>query len=36
MADQLTNEQIEEFKNAFKLFDKDDEGFINTKVSIKG
>ncbi|CAH8385180.1 unnamed protein product [Eruca vesicaria subsp. sativa] len=29
MADQLTDEQISEFKEAFSLFDKDGDGFIN-------
>jgi len=27
MADQLTEEQIAEFKEAFALFDKDGDGF---------
>jgi calmodulin len=31
MADQLTEEQIAEFKEAFSLFDKDDDGTITTK-----
>jgi len=31
MTDQLTNEQIEEFKEAFLLFDRDNDGFITTK-----
>jgi calmodulin len=31
MADQLTEEQIAEFKEAFSLFDKDGDGFITTK-----
>ena len=31
MADQLTNVQIAEFKEAFSLFDKDDDGTITTK-----
>ncbi|XP_060924574.1 uncharacterized protein LOC132998844 [Limanda limanda] len=30
MADQLTEEQIAEFKEAFSLFDKDGDGTINT------
>ncbi|UJR38801.1 hypothetical protein I4U23_031466 [Adineta vaga] len=30
-ADQLTEEQIAEFKEAFSLFDKDDDGTITTK-----
>jgi calmodulin len=30
MDDQLTEEQISFFKEAFNLFDKDGEGFINT------
>ena len=32
MADQLTEEQIAEFKEAFSLFDKDGDGTITTKV----
>uniref|UniRef100_A0A8C0DRS7 EF-hand domain-containing protein n=1 Tax=Balaenoptera musculus TaxID=9771 RepID=A0A8C0DRS7_BALMU len=31
MADQLTQEQITEFKEAFSLFDKDGYGTITTK-----
>merc|ERR1712222_232143 len=31
MADQLTEEQIAEFKEAFSLFDKDGDGQITTK-----
>lgn len=31
MADQLTEEQIAEFKEAFSLFDKDGDGSITTK-----
>ena len=31
MADQLTEEQIAEFKEAFALFDKDGDGSITTK-----
>ena len=31
MADQLTEEQIAEFKEAFSLFDKDGDGTIATK-----
>nr|AAC68889.1 VU91A calmodulin [synthetic construct] len=31
MADQLTDEQIAEFKEAFSLFDKDGDGTITTK-----
>ena len=34
MADQLTEEQIAEFKEAFSLFDKDGDGTITTKVNI--
>ena len=30
-ADQLTEEQIAEFKEAFSLFDKDGDGTITTK-----
>ena len=32
-ADQLTEEQIAEFKEAFSLFDKDGDGTITTKES---
>jgi len=31
MADQLTEEQIAEFKEAFSLFDKDNDGLITSK-----
>ncbi len=31
MADQLTEEQIAEFKEAFSFFDKDGDGTITTK-----
>ena len=31
MADQMTHEQIAEFKEAFSLFDKDGDGTITTK-----
>ncbi|XP_073150530.1 calmodulin-7-like [Henckelia pumila] len=31
MADELTNDQISEFKEAFSLFDKDGDGCITTK-----
>ena len=31
MANQLTDDQISEFKEAFSLFDKDDDGCITTK-----
>ena len=31
MADQLTDEQIAEFKEAFALFDKDGDGTVSTK-----
>ncbi|KAI8988086.1 calmodulin [Mycotypha africana] len=31
MADQLTEEQINEFREAFNLFDKDGDGSITTK-----
>jgi calmodulin len=33
MADQLNEEQIAEFKEAFALFDKNGDGSITTKVS---
>jgi calmodulin len=29
MADQLTDEQISEFKEAFSLFDKDGDGIVS-------
>ena len=32
MADQLTEEQIAEFKEAFSLFDKDGDGTITTTL----
>ncbi len=31
MTENLTEDQIAEFKEAFKIFDKDDSGFITTK-----
>ncbi|KAE9621662.1 putative EF-hand domain pair protein [Lupinus albus] len=31
MADQLTDEQISEFKKAFSFYDKDGDGYITTK-----
>ncbi|KAL2485510.1 Calmodulin-7 [Abeliophyllum distichum] len=31
MADQLTDDQISEFKEAFSLFDKDGDGFITAQ-----
>ena len=31
MAEQLTEDQIAEFKEAFSLFDKDGDGTITTK-----
>lgn len=34
MADQLNEEQIAEFKEAFALFDKNGDGSITTKVSM--
>ena len=34
MAEQLTEEQIAEFKEAFALFDKDGDGSITTKVTL--
>lgn len=36
MADQLNEEQIAEFKEAFALFDKNGDGSITTKVSFGG
>ena len=33
MADQLNEEQIAEFKEAFALFDKNGDGSITTKVA---
>ena len=35
MADQLNEEQIAEFKEAFALFDKNGDGSITTKVPLK-
>ncbi len=35
MADQLNEEQIAEFKEAFALFDKNGDGSITTKVQVK-
>ena len=36
MADQLTEEQIAEFKEAFSLFDKDGDGeFVEDIVSLQ-
>ncbi len=32
MADQLTEEQIAEFKEAFSLFDKDGDGKFETET----
>ena len=32
-AEDLTDDQISEFKEAFELFDKDGDGTITTKVS---
>ena len=34
-ADDLTDEQVAEFKEAFELFDKDGDGTITTKVRKK-
>jgi Ca2+-binding EF-hand superfamily protein len=34
MADQLNEEQIAEFKEAFALFDKNGDGSITTKVFV--
>ena len=36
MADQLNEEQIAEFKEAFALFDKNGDGSITTKVFLLG
>ena len=33
-VDDLTDEQVAEFKEAFELFDKDGDGTITTKVSL--
>ena len=33
-AEELTDDQIGEFKEAFELFDKDGDGTITTKVRI--
>ena len=35
MAEQLNEEQIAEFKEAFALFDKNGDGSITTKVTSK-
>lgn len=35
MADQLNEEQIAEFKEAFALFDKNGDGSITTKVTLQ-
>ena len=35
MADQLNEEQIAEFKEAFALFDKNGDGSITTKVILE-
>ena len=32
LVDDLTDEQVAEFKEAFELFDKDGDGTITTKV----
>ena len=34
MADQLTDDQIAEFKEAFSLFDKDGDGKISSPPSV--
>jgi len=34
MADQLTDDQIAEFKEAFSLFDKDGDGKISSPPSL--
>jgi len=34
MADQLTDEQISEFKEAFSLFDKDGDGLLSHALSV--
>jgi calmodulin len=36
MADQLTEEQIAEFKEAFSLFDKDGDGKCNLTICVSG
>ena len=33
MADQLTDDQISEFKEAFSLFDKDGDGLLFSQIS---
>lgn len=33
MADELTDEQISEFKEAFSLFDKDGDGLVSLPLS---
>jgi Ca2+-binding EF-hand superfamily protein len=35
VMDDLSEEQVAEFKEAFQLFDKDGDGTITTKVSIR-
>ena len=35
MADQLTEEQIAEFKEAFSLFDKDGDGKLDSYFSLE-
>ena len=34
MADQLTDDQISEFKEAFSLFDKDGDGMLSPQIFV--
>ncbi|KAK8957291.1 Calmodulin-1/11/16 [Platanthera zijinensis] len=34
MADQLTDDQISEFKEAFSLFDKDGDGIVSNTLHV--